>query len=121
VHLGAVTVSNGAVTLPNGQSALTIIACLGYVAPFMSAKLAYAAQLGSALTQRKRIDHVGLVMMDTNAQGLQFGQRFDVLDSLPLVEAGQVTPAGATWSEYDDRGSGIMADGCEAVPFGAGA
>jgi hypothetical protein len=102
VHLGAVTVSNGAVTLPNGQSALTIIACLGYVAPFMSAKLAYAAQLGSALTQRKRIDHVGLVMMDTNAQGLQFGQRFDVLDSLPLVEAGQVTPAGATWSEYDE-------------------
>jgi hypothetical protein len=102
VHLGAVTVSGGVVTLPNGQSALTIIACLGYVAPFMSAKLAYAAQLGSALTMRKRIDHVGLVMMDTNAQGLQFGQRFDVLDSLPLVEAGQTTPAGTTWSEYDE-------------------
>jgi hypothetical protein len=102
VHVGALVVANGAITLPNGQTALTIIACLGYVAPFMSAKLAYAAQLGSALTQRKRIDHVGLVLYDANYQGVQFGQRFDALDSLPLYEAGAPTPAGTTWSEYDE-------------------
>jgi hypothetical protein len=102
VHVGAVTVANGAVTLPNGQTALTIIACLGYVAPFMSAKLAYAAQLGTALTQRKRIDHVGLVLYDAGSQGLQFGQRFDALDNLPLFEAGAATPAATTWSEYDE-------------------
>lgn len=101
-HIGALTVANGLVTLPNGQTALTITACLGYVAPFMSAKLAYAAQLGSALTQRKRIDHLGLVLFDANYQGVQFGQRFDVLDNLPLVEAGATTPAGTTWSEYDE-------------------
>ena len=75
VHIGAVTVNNGTITLPNGQTARTIIACLGYVAPFMSAKLAYAAQLGSALTQRKRIDHVGLVLYDAGYQGIQFGQQ----------------------------------------------
>jgi hypothetical protein len=102
VHIGSVTVQNGTVALPNGQTALTIIACLGYVAPFMSAKLAYAAQLGSALTQKKRIDHLGLVLYDANYQGLQFGQRFDVLDNMPLYEAGQATPAGTTWSEYDE-------------------
>jgi hypothetical protein len=102
VHVGAIVVANGAVTLPNGQTALTIIACLGYVAPFMSAKLAYAAQFGSALTQRKRIDHVGLVLYDTNYQGIQFGQRFDALDNLPLCEAGAATPAATTWSEYDE-------------------
>jgi len=102
VHVGAIVVANGAITLPNGQTALTIIACLGYVAPFMSAKLAYAAQLGSALTQRKRIDHVGLVLYDANYQGIQFGQRFDALDNLPLCEAGAATPAGTTWSEYDE-------------------
>jgi hypothetical protein len=102
VHVGAVTVANGTVTLPNGQTALTIIACLGYVAPFMSAKLAYAAQLGAALSQRKRIDHVGLVLYDANSQGLQFGQRFDALDNLPLFEAGAATPAATTWSEYDE-------------------
>ena len=102
VHIGAAIVANGAITLPNGQTARTIIACLGYVAPFMSAKLAYAAQLGSALTQRKRIDHVGLVLYDANYQGIQFGQRFDVLDNLPLYEAGAITPSGTTWSEYDE-------------------
>jgi hypothetical protein len=102
IHVGSVAVQNGAVTLPNGQQALTIIACLGYVAPFMSAKLAYAAQLGTALTQRKRIDHIGLVLYDAGSQGLRFGQRFDVLDNLPLYEAGAATPPGTTWSEYDE-------------------
>lgn len=100
-HSGPVVVANGTVTLPNGATATTITACLGYVAPFMSAKLAYGAQLGTALTQKKRIDHLGLVLYDTAAQGLAFGQRFDVLDNLPLVEAGQTTAAGTTWSTYD--------------------
>jgi hypothetical protein len=102
IHVGSLVVSNGTITLPNGQQATTIIACLGYVAPFMSAKLAYAAQLGSALTQKKRVEHVGLVMYDTHYQGLQFGQRFDALDSPPLYEADQPTPAGTVWSEYDE-------------------
>src|SRR5712671_1121619 len=102
VQVGAIVVANGTITLPNGQTALTIIACLGYVAPFMSAKLAYAAQLGSALTQRKRVNHLGMVMYDTHFQGVQYGQRFDVLDQLPLVEAGATTPVGTVWSEYDE-------------------
>jgi hypothetical protein len=102
VHIGSIIVSGGTVTLPQGQTALTIIACLGYVAPFMSAKLAYAAQLGSALTQRKRINHLGLVGYDTHYQGIQYGQRFDVMDNLPLVEAGQATPVRTVWSEYDE-------------------
>ena len=101
IHVGPVTVTNGAATLPNGAAATTITAGLGYVAPFMSAKLAYGAQLGSALTMKKRIDHLGLVLYDTAAQGLFFGQRFDVLDPLPLIEAGQDTPTNTTWSTYD--------------------
>jgi hypothetical protein len=54
-----------------------------------------------ALTQKKRIDHLGLVLYDAAAQSLAFGQRFDVLDNLPLVEAGEATPFGTTWSSYD--------------------
>src|SRR5713101_1648713 len=54
------------------------------------------------LTQRKRIDHVGLVLYDANYQGIAFGQRFDALDNLPLYESGAATPAGTTWSEYDE-------------------
>ena len=102
VHIGAIVVDgSGNVTLPNGQQASTIIACVGYVAPFMSAKLAYGAQMGSPLTMKKKIDHVGLVLYDTAAQGIQFGQRPDVLDGMPLMEAGQAVPAGTVWSTYD--------------------
>jgi hypothetical protein len=101
VHVGSIVVQGGSVTLPNGQTALTITACLGYVAPFMSARLAYAAQLGSALTQKKRVNHLGMVMYDSHFQGVLAGQRFDVMDNLPLVEAGQATAAGTVWSEYD--------------------
>jgi hypothetical protein len=42
------------------------------------------------------------VLYDANYQGLQFGQRFDTLDNMPLYEAGQATAAGTTWSEYDE-------------------
>lgn len=100
-HIGALTVSGGAIALPNNQVASTIVAYLGFVAPFMSAKLAYGAQMGSALTMKKKLDHVGLVLYDTAAAGLSVGQRMDALDPLPLVEADQVTPAGTVWSEYD--------------------
>lgn len=102
IHIGSLPVTSGVVTLPNNQVASTIIACCGYVAPFMSAKLAYAAQLGSALTQKKKIDHIGLVMYDTHYQGITHGQRFDKLDSLPQMEADQPTAAGTVWSEYDE-------------------
>ena len=101
-HIGTLTVENGMVTLPNNRTAGVITACLGYVAPFLSAKLAYAAQGGSALTMPKKIDHVGLVMYDTHYQGVQSGQRFDGLDPLPLIEADQVTSSGLVWPEYDE-------------------
>lgn len=102
IHIGALTVASGVITLPNGQTASSIVACLGYVAPFMSAKLGYAAQMGTAVTQKKKIDHVGLVMYDTNYQGVQYGQRFDALDALPLVEENATTAASTVWSAYDE-------------------
>ena len=103
IHIGSIVVSGGTVTLPNGQSATVITACIGYVAPFMSAKLAYAAQATTALNQKKRVMQLGLVMTDTHYQGVQFGQRFDVLDSLPLFEADQLTPTGTVWDTYDQQ------------------
>jgi hypothetical protein len=102
-HIGTVTVDNGRVALPDGRTASTITACLGYVAPFMSAKLAYAAQLGTALTQKKKIDHVGLVLQDVHAQGLKSGQSFAVLDDMPAVEAGAETAVDVVWLEYDEQ------------------
>jgi hypothetical protein len=75
---------------------------LGYVAPFESAKLAYAAQGGSPLNQRTTLDCLGLVLYDTASQGLQYGQTPDQLDNLPLEEAGTATPSGTVWPEYEE-------------------
>jgi hypothetical protein len=99
VDLGAYTVTFSSVTL--NTTVTEAIIGLGYSATFKSTKLAYAAQGGSALTQKKRIDHVGLILRNTHYQGLQYGDSFDMLDDLPLVEAGQVTAAGTIWDHYD--------------------
>jgi hypothetical protein len=101
VRIGPLVVAGGVVTLPNNQVATIITACLGYVAPFMSSKLAYGAQRGSPLTAKKRIEGVGLVLYDAAAQSLKFGQRFDHMDDLPLVEAGAEVAEGTIWSEFE--------------------
>lgn len=100
-YVGTLTPSGGSVSLPNGWSATKVIAYFGFMAPFMSAKLGYGAQMGSPLTQTKKIDHVGLVMYDAGAQSITFGQRFDVMDALPLVEEGGDVASTTIWSEYD--------------------
>jgi hypothetical protein len=102
VRLGTFTVSGGKITLPPNRKAANIVAFFGFMAPFMSAKLAYAAQMGSPLTQKKKLDHVGLILVDTHAQGIAHGQRFDTMDALPLEEAGADVPDGTVWSEYDE-------------------
>lgn len=100
-HMGSLVVAGGVVTLPNNQVASTIVACLGFVAPFQSAKLAYAAQGPTALAQTKKIDHLGLILYDTGAAALQFGQDFSNLEPMPAQVAGMAVPVGAVWSEFD--------------------
>jgi hypothetical protein len=101
-RVGPLVVSGGIVTLPNGGVATIFVAFLGYVAPFESAKLAYAQQGGAPITIHKQIKRLGVVLYDTAAQGLQFGQRPDVLDELPLVEGGETVTSGTVWPEYEE-------------------
>lgn len=100
-HVGTLTVVSGTITLPGGWAASSIVAMFGFVGAFMSAKLAYGAQLGTALTQRKRVDHIGLVLFDAGLTSLKSGARFDVLDALPAIEGSATIPAGTVWSQYD--------------------
>jgi hypothetical protein len=100
VHIGPLTVEGGWINLPAG-SATVITAVIGYAAPFLSAKLGYGAQLGTPINQVKKVDHLGLVLFDTAFQGLQYGQRFDQLDEMPLIEDDQLVAAGTVWPEYD--------------------
>jgi hypothetical protein len=98
--LGTFTVSGGQIT-GLGSSVTDAIIGLGYSATFKSAKLAYAAQLGSALNQTKKVNKVGLVLADTHVQGLEYGQSFTVMDNMPLVEDGDVLDTNAVWQDFD--------------------
>jgi hypothetical protein len=95
--MGTAVVADGAVPLSASQWCVG----LGYAAQYRSAKLAGQTALGLSLTQRSRIDHIGLILADTHYQGLQYGPSFDVLDDLPLVEDGEEVAAGTVWDSYD--------------------
>lgn len=99
--LGTFTVTGGQIT---GLPAAVTRACvgLGYTGSFKSAKLAYGAQMGTALNQKKRIERMGLIMRDTHAQGLEYGQSFEVMDELPQTEAGGSVDQTIVWEEYDE-------------------
>lgn len=74
---------------------------LGYTAQFKSAKLAFAAQQGVAISMVKSVDRVGVVMANAHSQGLQYGPSFDNLDNMPLIENGTTYPVGKIWDAYD--------------------
>lgn len=98
--LGTYTVTGGQIT-GLSSSVTSAIVGLGYTARYKSTKLAYAAGMGTALNQRKRVDHLGLILADTHAQGLRYGPDFDNLDDLPKVEDGAAVVADYVWEAYD--------------------
>lgn len=98
--LGTYTVSGGQIT---GITEAVTYAVVGisYTAQWQSAKLAYASQKGTALTQKKNVSGLGCVLVDTHAQGLKYGADFSNLDNLPMIEDGAVVDPNKIWSEYD--------------------
>lgn len=97
--LGTYTVSSGAITLSEAVEN----ACIGltYKARFKSSKLAYAAAQGTALTQKKKVTKLGLILANTHYQGLQSGQSFDDMDNLPLSENGATIAADTVHEDFD--------------------
>jgi hypothetical protein len=63
---------------------------LKYRGRWRSTKLAYAAQMGTALTMLKRVSEIGLVLYNTHANGLFYGSDSGHLDPLPRVVDGAV-------------------------------
>lgn len=99
IYVGTKTVSGGTFTLATAAS--SVVAGLSYSATYKSTKLAYASAAGSALTQRKRVNYLGLVLADTHYQGLEFGGDFTNMDSLPLVKDETTIAADTVHSEWD--------------------
>lgn len=71
--LGTYTVTSGRIVVSTAYN--NVCVGLPYNASFTSAKLAYAADQGTALNQRKRLIKLGLLLYDTHYQGLRYGQR----------------------------------------------
>jgi hypothetical protein len=97
---GTAVVSSGTVTLATAVSSW--VAGLGYDAVFKSAKLAASLQDGPSLTQRSRINKIGLLLADTHSKGLLYGPSADILDELPDIEDGAAVATGAVWDAYDE-------------------
>jgi hypothetical protein len=99
VHTYTNVVAGGQITL--AVAASVVIVGIPYKGQWQSAKLAYAAQLGTALNQKKAVPQIGVVLVDTHAQGLQYGPSFTTLDPLPVIEDGTSVSATKIWDEYD--------------------
>lgn len=100
--LGSYTVSSGFITLSEAVTQAYI--GLSYTSQFKSSKLATAVatqENPTPLTQRKRIDHLGLVLADTHYQGLKYGTDFTTLDDLPLVNNEEVIADDTIHTDFD--------------------
>lgn len=75
---------------------------LGYEARYKSAKLIGQAGMGVSLTQRTRVNKIGLVLADTHAQGLEYGPDYTTLDGLPLSENADTVDGDDVWAAYDE-------------------
>lgn len=101
------TVSGGQISLTDGGSSVSVetaVVGLGYRGRFKSSKLAYAAQGGTALTQKKKVERIGLILADTHAKGLTFGQDFDHMNAMPEIENGKTVEPHTVRKAYDAPG-----------------
>lgn len=112
----AVVAADGTVTIPNNVQVVVAVVGLSYTAEFISAKLEYAAREGSGLNKIKRIDHMGVTMINSHCQGLRYGV-YDpgdedntvsgpytfppVLDDMPQVEGSVTIDPNTVWAQYD--------------------
>lgn len=94
-------VSGGQITIPTAVSNAVI--GLPYAASFKSAKLAYAAQEGTAINQVKRVDHLGFQFANTHALGVKYGPDFTTMDDLPRIENGVEVGVNEIRSSYDEQ------------------
>lgn len=86
----------------------TVTIGLPYTGKYKSAKLAYGAQAGTAMAQKKRITDVALLLSDYHPSGVTVGPDFDNLDDLPAIVDGNAV-------EYDS--SLISATDADMFPF----
>lgn len=83
--------ANGSGVILLGGTYTNIWCGLRYRWRYKSAKLAFGAQGGTALLQRKRVGPIGLLAENIHPDSVTFGPSFDTLDPLPTIEDGTAT------------------------------
>lgn len=99
-YLGTYTVTGGQITGLTTAVTSAIVG-LSYEARFKSAKQAIQMATGSSLNETRKIDQIGLVLLDTHKDGLYYGPDFTTMDPLPGVEDGATVADDYIWESYD--------------------
>jgi len=97
------TVSGGQITLPAAYTGDVMVG-IPYEGRFKSSKLAYAAQTGTAVTQRKNVPRVAPLLYKTHMRAVLFGDNFTRMDPLPRVYRGADQGLNALLDDYDSDG-----------------
>jgi len=97
--IGTAVVGGGEVALPEELEDITV--GLPYTARFKGARLILSDT--APFMAAKQIAHVGLILLDTHAQGLRYGQSFDYLDDLPLKEGYALVDQDAIHATYEEQ------------------
>lgn len=105
-NLGTYTVTAGIIT--PSETVTSYCVGLGYDATFKSAKLAYAAGMGTALNQVKKITQVGIIARDLHMDGITYGPSTTEQWDLPRTKDFQDIAADTVHAEFDE----------ETFPFG---
>jgi hypothetical protein len=79
----------------------SLVVGLPYEARFESVKLAYGSASGTALTQKKRVDHLSIVANNTAPEGISIGRNFTSMTKLSSLMHGKPLTAGQIVDQYD--------------------
>ena len=98
------TVSSlGRITLPANYTGDVVVG-IPYEGRFKSTKLAYAAQTGTAVTQRKLVSRISPLLYKTHNRAVLFGKDFTSMDPLPRIYRGVDQTLNAFLEDYDSDG-----------------
>jgi len=98
-YVGEVVVGiAGDLTLPTAAS--EVIAGLGYMGRFKSAKLGEMDGIG--LLERKKVNRLGFIAKWLHHFGLKYGPDFTNLRELPQVDNGKAVVDGTIWEDYHE-------------------
>ena len=96
--LGTYVVSGGQITL--SEAVTSCIVGLSYDATFKSMKL--SNMQNSPLNEKKKIDHIGLTVLNTHNAGLQYGQSLDRMSDMPRIVQGREVGVDEVYVQLED-------------------